>query len=85
MILYQFDVQNVKTDALIRRFNDQSFEKIKNQFEHQIKTLLLFDKLKVQSIDIEKNDEKISKNLIFVEKISCANKKKKFVRKFDNV
>ena len=73
--MYQFDVQNVKTNALIRRSNDQSFEEIKNRFEHQTKTLLIVDRLKVQSIDFEKNDEKDSKKLIFVEKISRTNKK----------
>ena len=34
VILYQFDAKNVKTDALTRRSNDQSFEKIKNRLEH---------------------------------------------------
>ena len=38
VIMYQFDAQNVKTNALIRRFNDQSFEKIENRLEHQTKT-----------------------------------------------
>ena len=73
--MYQFDAQNVKTNALIRRFNDQSFEEIKNRFEHQIKTLLIFDKLKAQSIDFERENEINSKEFIFVEKISQTNKK----------
>ena len=81
MILYQFDAQNVKTDALAQRSNDQLFEKIENRLEHQIKTLLSFDKLKIQSIDIEKNDEKISKKLTFVEKISRANEKNEICSK----
>ena len=75
VILYQFDAQNVKTDALILGSNDQLLKKIKNRFEHQIKTLLSLDNLKVQSIDIEKKDEEISEKLIFVEKISRANEK----------
>ena len=81
MILYQFDVQNVKTNALIRRFNDKLFEKIKNRFEHQIKTLLSFNKSKIQLINIEKNDENFSKKLTFVEKVSRANKKNEICSK----
>ena len=72
--MYQFDAQNVKTNALIRRSNDQSFEKIKNRLEHQTKTLLIVDKLKAQSIDLERKNEKDSKKFIFVEKVSRANK-----------
>ena len=81
MILYQFDTQNVKTDVLIRHFNDQLFEKIKNRFKHQIKTLLTSDKLKAQSIDIKRENEKILKKLTFVEKISCANEQNDFCSK----
>ena len=81
MILYQFDAQNVKTNVLIRRFNDQLFEKIKNRFEHQIKTLLSLNRLKIQSIDVEKNNEKISKKLIFVEKLSRAHEKNEIYSK----
>ena len=73
--MYQFDAQNVKTNALTRRSNDQSFEKIENRLEHQIKTLLIVDKLKAQSIDFERKNEKNSKKFIFVEKISRTNKK----------
>ena len=73
--MYQFDAQNVKTNALIRRSNDQSFEEIENRFKHQIKTLLIVDKLKAQSIDFERKNEKDSKKFIFVEKVSRANKK----------
>ena len=69
--MYQFDAQNVKTNALTRRSNDQSFEKIKNRLEHQTKTLLIVDRLKAQSIDFERENEK---ELIFVEKISRANR-----------
>ena len=77
VIMYQFDVQNVNTNALIRRLNDQSFEKIKNRFENQTKTLLIVDKLEAQSIDFERKNEKDSKKFTFVEKISRANKKNK--------
>ena len=73
--MYQFDAQNVKANALIRRSNDQSFEEIENRLKHQTRTLLTFDKLKTQSIDFEKKNEKNSKKLTFVEKISRANKK----------
>ena len=66
VIMYQFDAQNVKTNALIRRLNDQSFEKIKNRFEHQTRTLLIVDKLKAQSIDFESKNEKDSKEFILV-------------------
>ena len=84
--MYQFDAQNLKTDALIRHFNDQSFEKIKNRFEHQIKTLLSFDKLKIQSIDIKKNDAKnLKKKRFSSKKFRTRMKKTKFVRKFDDV
>ena len=69
MILYQFDVQNVKTKVLIKRSNNQFFEKIKNRPKHQIYTLLTFDKLEMQLMNIE-----TKKKLIFVEKISNANK-----------
>ena len=58
---------------MIRRSNDQSFEKIEDRLEHQTRTLLSSNKLKIQSIDIEKDDEKISEELIFLEKISNAN------------
>ena len=75
VIMYQFDAQNVKTNALIRRSNDQSFEKIENRLEHQTKTLLIIDRLKTQSIDFERNDEKNSKEFIFVKKISRTNRK----------
>ena len=81
MILYQFDVQNVKTNVLIRRFTDQSFEKIKNRFKHQIKTLLSFDKLKIQSIDIKKKLKKFTKKLTCVEKISRANERNEICSK----
>ena len=81
MILYQFDAQNVKTNALIRRFNDQSFEKIKNRAEHQIKMLLSFNKLKIQSSNIKKIDEKVVKKLIFVDKFLRANEKTKICSK----
>ena len=50
-------MQNVKTNALIRSSNDELFEKIENRLESQIETLLTFDKLKTQLIDVEKNDE----------------------------
>ena len=50
---------------MIRRSNNQLLEKINNRFEHQTKTLLSFDKLKIQSITIEKNDEKILKKFNF--------------------
>ena len=70
--MYQFDAQNVKTNALTRRLNDQSFEKIENRFEHQIRTLLIVDRLKAQSIDFERKN---SDELTFVEKVSRANKK----------
>ena len=73
--MYQFDVQNVETNALIRRSNDQSFEEIKNRFEHQTRTLLIVDRLRAQSIDFERKDEKNSEKFTFVEKISRANKK----------
>ena len=74
VIMYQSDAQNVKTNALIKRFNDQSFEKIKDRLEHQIKTLLFTNKLKVLSIDSESDEKENSKKLIFVEKVSRANK-----------
>ena len=74
VIMYQFDVQNVKANALTRRFNDQSFEKIKNRLERQIKTLLFRNKLKALSIDFESDEKKSLEKLIFVEKISRANK-----------
>ena len=69
--MYQFDAQNVKTNVLTRRSNDQSFEEIKNRLEHQTRTLLIVDKLKAQSIDFEREN---SKKLTFVEKVSRANK-----------
>ena len=75
VIMYQFDVQNVKTNVLIKRLNNQSFEEIKNRFEHLTKTLLIVDRLETQSIDFEKKNEKNSEKFIFVEKISRANKK----------
>ena len=74
VIMYQSDAQNVKTNALIKRSNDQSFEKIKNRLEHQIKTLLFTDKLKALSIDFESDEEKNVKKLTFVEKVSRANR-----------
>ena len=74
VIMYQSDAQNVKTNALIKRFNDQSFEEIKDRFEHQIRTLLFTDRLEVLSIDSESDEEENSKELTFVEKISRANK-----------
>ena len=74
VIMYQFDVQNVKTNALTRRFNDQLFEKIADRLEHQIKTLLFTDRLEILSIDFESDEEKNSKKLIFVEKVSRANR-----------
>ena len=64
----------MKTNALIKRSNDQLFEKIKNRLEHQIKTLLFTKKLKVLSIDFENDEKENSKKLIFVEKISRTNK-----------
>ena len=73
--MYQFDAQNVKTNAFIRRLNDQSFEEIENRFEHQTRTLLIVDKLKAQSIDLERKNEENSEEFIFVEKISQANRK----------
>ena len=72
--MYQSDAQNVKTNALIKRSNDQSFEKIKNRLEHQIKTLLFTNKLKALSIDLKSDEEKSSEKLIFVAKFSRANK-----------
>ena len=81
VILYQFEAQNVKTNALIRRSNDQSVKKIENRLEHQIKTLLSFDRLKIQSINIERNVEKTSEKLIFVEKISRTNKRNEICSK----
>ena len=72
--MYQFDAQNVKTNALIRRLNDQSFEEIENRLEHQTRTLLIVDRLKAQSIDLERENEEDSEEFIFVEKISRANK-----------
>ena len=72
--MYQSDAQNVKTNALIKRFNDQSFEEIKDRLEHQIKTLLFTNKLEVLSIDAESDEKENSKELIFVEKVSRANR-----------
>ena len=72
--MYQFDAQNAKTNALIKRSNDQSFEKVENRLEHQIKTLLFTDKLEILSIDSESDEKENSEKLIFVEKISRANK-----------
>ena len=73
--MYQFDAQNVKTNALIRQSNDQLFEEMENRLEHQTKTLLIVDRVKAQSIDFERENEENSKKFIFVEKISRANKK----------
>ena len=67
VIMYQFDAQNVKTNALIKRFNNQSFEKIKDRLKHQIKTLLFTNKLKILSIDFESDEKKSSEKLTFVE------------------
>ena len=80
--MYQSDAQNVKTNALIKRFNDQSFEEIKDRLEHQIRTLLFTDRLKVLSIDFESDEKENSKELIFVEKISRANKNDEICSKF---
>ena len=74
VIMYQSDAQNVKTDALTKPSNDQSFEKIKNRLEHQIKTLLFTDRLKALSIDSESDEKENSEELTFVEKVSRANK-----------
>ena len=74
VIMYQSDAQNVKTNALIKRSNDQSFEKIKNRLEHQIKTLLFTNRLELLSIDPESDEKENSKKLTFVEKVSRANK-----------
>ena len=79
--MYQFDAQNVKTNALTRRSNDQSFEEIENRFEHQTRTLLIVDRLKTQSIDLERENEEDSKKFIFVEKISRANKENEICSK----
>ena len=73
VIMYQFDAQNVKTNALIKRSNNQLFEEIKDRLEHQIKTLLFSDKLEVLSIDFESDEKENSKKLTFVEKVSRAN------------
>ena len=72
--MYQFDAQNVKTNALIKRFNDQSFEEIKDRLEHQIKTLLFTNRLKALSIDFKSDEKESLEKLTFVEKISRANK-----------
>ena len=74
VIMYQSDAQNVKTNALIKRFNDQSFEEIKDRLEHQIKTLLFTNRLKALSIDSENDKKENSEELTFVEKVSRANK-----------
>ena len=69
---------------MTRRSKNKLFEKIKNRLEHQIKTLLSFDKSKVQTVNIEKNDEKTFKELIFVEKISNENEQNGICLKFDD-
>ena len=74
VIMYQFDAQNVKTNVLITRFNNQSFEEIKDRLEHQIKTLLFTERLEDLSIDLKSDKKENSKELTFVEKISRANK-----------
>ena len=72
--MYQSDAQNVKTNALTKRSNDQSFEEIKDRLEHQIKTLLFTNRLKALSIDSENDKKENSEELTFVEKVSRANK-----------
>ena len=74
VIMYQSDAQNVKTNALTRRFNDQSFEKVEDRLEHQIRTLLFTNRLKILSIDPESDEKENSEELTFVEKVSRANR-----------
>ena len=83
VIMYQSDAQNVKTNALIKRFNDQLFEEIKDRLKHQIKTLLFTNKLKVLSIDFESDEKKSLEELTFIEKFSRANKDDKICFKIE--